>query len=173
MEKEIWKQIKGYEGLYEVSNLGRFKSLVRTIYRNMDKIMKPTNHCTGYLVIGLYIGDKQTVFRAHRLVASQFCFKPDGCNIVNHLNGIKKDNRAINLEWTTVSGNTFHSFSMGLQEVRVGEKSNFAILKEGDVLEIRNKYAEGIYTQKELGELFKVSRVCITDIIGRRNWKHI
>lgn len=173
MENEIWKPIKGYERLYEVSNIGRFKSLVRTSYRNKDIIMKPTLHITGYLVIGLCFDSKQTVFRAHRIVASHFCLKPKGCNIVNHLNGIKIDNRSLNLEWTTVSGNTSHSFAMGLQEVRVGEKSNLAILNEADVIEIRKEYANGNYTQKQLGKLFKVSRPCISHIVNRKTWNHI
>lgn len=173
MEQEFWKPIKGYESSYEVSSIGRFKSLVRISYRNKDIIMKPTNHCTGYLVIGLCIDGKQTLFRAHRIVAAHFCLKPKGCDVVNHLNGIKTDNRAVNLEWTTISGNTSHSFAMGFQEVRMGEKSNFAILSEEDVLKIRNEYAKKNYTQKQLGNLFKVSRPCISHIINRKTWNHI
>ena len=173
MEQEIWKEIQGYEGLYKVSSYGRFKSLAKVSHRNKEIIMKQTIHDSGYLIIGLNSGKKQKVFRTHRLIAAHFCDKPVGCDIVNHLNGIKTDNRAINLEWTTVSGNTSHSFAMGLQEVRTGEKSNFAILNEQDVISIRNKYKEGTFTQKQLGQIFNVSRPCINLIVNNKNWKHI
>lgn len=173
MENEIWKPIKGYEGLYEISNLGNVKSLVRSKCIKQDRIMKPTNHCTGYIIIGLTLNGKQTLFRLHRLVAEHFCHKKEGCNIVNHKNAIKTDNRASNLEWTTVSGNTLHSFSMGLQEVRRGEKSNFAILNESDVIKIRSLYKKGGYRHLDLANMYNVSRACITNIISRKNWSHI
>lgn len=89
MEQEIWKSIEGYEEVYEVSNLGNVNSLVRSKYIKSDRIMKPTNHCTGYIIIGLTLNSKQTLFRLHRLVALHFCEKKDGCDIVNHKNGIK------------------------------------------------------------------------------------
>jgi len=168
MEQEIWKPIKKYEELYEISNLGRVKSLFMG-----GKIMKLINHCTGYNVIGLTKNGKQTLFRFHRLVAEHFCDKPLGCNIVNHKNCIKKDNRAINLEWTTVSGNTLHSFANGLQEVRVGEKSNLSVLSELDVLKIREYYKTGKYRQKDLGSMYNVSRTCISFILNKVTWKHI
>jgi len=173
MEQEVWKAIQGYEGLYEVSNYGRFKSLLRVSYRNKDIIMKQTVHDSGYLIIGLNFGKKQKVFRTHRIVASHFCEKKDGCDIVNHVNGIKTDNRASNLEWTTNSGNMIHAFAMGLHKTKVGKESNFAILKESDVISIRNKYKEGSFTQKQLGEIFNVSRPCISLIVNNKNWKHI
>jgi NUMOD4 motif/HNH endonuclease len=167
MEQEIWKPIQGYEGLYEISNFGRAKSLIKGI------IMTITLHETGYCVIGLTKNNKQRVFRFHRIVASHFCDKKEGCDVVNHKNGIKTDNRALNLEWTTVSGNTSHSFAMGLQKPRTGEESNFAVLSEKDIIDIRDKYRTKKYTQKELGILFGVSRTAITLIVNRKRWAHI
>lgn len=173
MEKEIWKRITGYENLYEVSNLGRVKSLVRTKCIKEDRLMKPTAHCTGYQIIGLTKNGKQKLFRLHRVVAYHFCKKEEGFDIVNHKNGIKTDNKSCNLEWTTVSGNTAHSFRTGLQEVRRGEESNLAILSESEVIKIREKYEEGNYTKKQIAVLFNVSRTCIHHIVNRINWKHI
>jgi len=173
METEIWKQITGYENLYEVSNLGRVKSLIRTKHIKEDRIMKPTAHCTGYQIIGLTVNGKQKLFRLHRIVALHFCEKKDDCDVVNHKNGIKDDNKASNLEWTTVSGNTSHSFAMGLQSVRRGQESNLSVLSESDVIKIREKFKEGGYTKKQIGLLFNVSRTCIHHIVNRINWKHI
>lgn len=135
--------------------------------------MKPTKHCTGYHIIGLIKNKKQTIYRYHRIVAMAFCEMKDGCNIVNHKNGIKTDNRSDNLEWTTVSGNTLHSFKNGFQEVRRGEKSNLAILTKDQVLDIREKYKSGNYLQRELSDIYKVSRPCISNIVSAKNWKHI
>lgn len=173
MEHEIWKPVKGYEGLYEVSSLGRIKSLIIPNYREKEIIMTPTLHGTGYNIIGLTKAGKQKIFRFHRIVAFHFCEKKKGCDVVNHLNGIKTDNKAINLEWTTVSGNTSHSFKMGLQKARMGEESNFSVLNKENILDIRSKYETKQYTQKELGRLFNISREAVSLIVNRKRWAHI
>ena len=169
MEQEVFKPIVGYEDLYKVSNMGNFLSF----HKGSWKKMKTTDHCTGYSIIGLVKGGKQKLFRAHRVVAAHFCEKKEGCNIVNHKNGIKRDNRAFNLAWTTPSGNSLHSFSIGLSEVKKGEKSNLSILKESDVIKIRNFYGNNIYNTIELSKIFNVSKSCINLIVNRVNWKHI
>lgn len=173
MRQEVWKQIQGYEGYYEISTFGNVKSLVRTKQIKEDRIMKVTNHCTGYIIVGLTLNGKQTLFRLHRIVAFHFCDKKIGCNIVNHKNGIKTDNRAENLEWTTVSGNSLHAVEMGLQKVRVGEESNLASLSESDVIQIRQLFSQGCYRQIDLGYRYKVSRTCISLIVNRKTWTHI
>lgn len=173
MEQELWMPIKGYEGLYAVSNKGRIKSFNISNYRNRELIMSPILHKTGYEIIGLTKKGKQRLFRLHRLVALHFCKKEDGCNVVNHLNGVKTDNKSENLEWTTVSGNTKHSFKMGLQKPRVGEESTSAILSKKEILEIRSKYEAGGYTHLELSNIFCVSRTNISLIVNRKRWSHI
>lgn len=135
--------------------------------------MTPTLQVSGYHIIGLTKNGEQKIFRFHRIVAAHFCKKKKGCNIVNHKNGVKTDNRSENLEWTTVSGNTSHSFAMGLQKPRMGERSNWAVLSEAEVVEIREKHKTGTYTQKQLGIMFNVSRTAITMIVNRKRWSHI
>lgn len=104
-EKEVWKDIEGYAGRYQISNHGRIWNVAT------QSMMKPQLKKTGYYSINLMRANKKIVTeRVHRLVALYFCPKPEGCNVVNHLDGSKTNNYYKNLEWTTVSGNTKHCF---------------------------------------------------------------
>jgi hypothetical protein len=108
---EIWKDIKGFEGLYRVSNTGKVFSIRR------DKNLKGKVDRYGYLAVVLWNG-KNNYRTIHRLVAEAFVPKDDGCNVVNHLDCDKLNNNASNLEWTTVQGNTKHAYdnSVAYQE---------------------------------------------------------
>ena len=96
MDKEIWKPIPGYEGLYEVSNLGRIRSLYR-----YKKILKPSPNWNGYTTAELWKGKKRKRFTIHRLVATCFCDNPHNKPFVNHKDETRTNNRAENLEWVT------------------------------------------------------------------------
>lgn len=109
--QEIWKDIKGYEGLYQVSNLGRIKSLPRDTnnqYKN-GLIMKPHNYL-GYLKIQLRKNGNYKWFCVHRLVAMAFLKNYNSKLQVNHKNGNKDDNNLENLEMVTASENQLHSY---------------------------------------------------------------
>lgn len=112
---ETWKNIKGYEGLYQVSNMGRVKSLERTFIDKSGRkrtvkecILKPSVVVGGYLRVGLCVGGKQKMLRVHRLVCEAFHENPDNKSDVNHINEDKTDNRACNLEWSTRRENMNH-----------------------------------------------------------------
>ena len=127
---EQWKDIKGYEGIYQVSTLGRVKRLAGVIEtergpRRLPERYKKAVMIAGYLYYSLYINDIEERCAAHRLVASAFIPNPESKPHVNHLNGIKADNRVENLEWCTCSENMQHALKTGLWEQydRHGEKN--------------------------------------------------
>ena len=106
--KEEWKPIEGYEGLYEVSNMGRVKSLN---YRKTgkEKIMKGGDDGHGYLSVNLWKDGKANKGKIHRLVAQAFLENPQNLPEVNHKNEDKTDNRVENLEWCTKQYNIEYS----------------------------------------------------------------
>lgn len=114
MPEEIWKPIAGFEGRYEVSSLGRVRSIMDNKGNRRIKIRKTRLAKNGYLYLNLWIDGRIYVRKPHRLVADAFLEKPEGSECVNHINGIKTDNRAENLEWCTYSDNIRHAIRTGL-----------------------------------------------------------
>lgn len=93
---EVWRPIPEYEGLYEVSNMGKVRSLFR-----YKKILKPSPNWNGYTTVELWKDHKRKRITIHRLVATCFCENPENKPFVNHLDETKTNNRADNLEWVT------------------------------------------------------------------------
>jgi len=136
---EIWKEIKGYEGLYEVSNFGRVKSLARMCGRwngfRKEKILKDRKGRYGYLSAVLYYDKKPKNFLVHRLVALAFIKNPKNKRTVNHKDGVKANNFAENLEWMTHKENIHHSFKNGMSSNDHCNKE-VAQIKDGKVIKI-------------------------------------
>lgn len=120
---EIWKDIKGYEGLYQISNLGKVRSLSRKVQYNVfDKttsyrytkkmILKPRLDNLGYVAVMLSKENTVKQYRIHRLVANAFLERIKGKDMINHINGIKNDNRVENLEWCTSKENSIHAYQV-------------------------------------------------------------
>lgn len=103
---EVWKEIAGYEGLYEVSNLGRVKSL------NHPQlfILSPVLTVFGYHEVSLRKNGSAKIFKLHRLVATTFLENPLNKRCINHKSGVKINNAVDNIEWCTYSENTKHMY---------------------------------------------------------------
>ena len=125
--EEIWKDIPGYEGLYQISNKGKIKGLYR-----YNKILK--THCNkhnGYVYALLCNNKKEKCYRVHRLVAQTFLENKENKPYVNHKDGNKQNNCVENLEWCTAKENTEHAFKNGLISIKKG-KENHMYGKYGD-----------------------------------------
>lgn len=116
--KEIWKDIKGYEGLYQISNLGNVKSFPRNGTSKKEKIRKPNTDRYGYHYITLYKNGKNKTFKIHRLVALAFIPNPSPNNydIINHKNKIRNDNCVSNLEWCDCKYNNQYSRAIAVYQ---------------------------------------------------------
>lgn len=116
---EIWKDIKGYEGKYQVSNLGNVKSSwmwTGDKYIKREKILRNILYKNGYLYVSLSKDGKVKRFKVNRLVAEAFIDNPYNLPITNHKDGDKTNNCVSNLEWCTHSENLSHAYKIGLRK---------------------------------------------------------
>ena len=139
---EIWKDIQGYEGIYQVSNLGRIKSLERIVTNNKhggvriveEKILTPTDNGNGYKIIGLQKPKQRKNFYIHRLVATAFIPNPKNFGYVNHKDYNKSNNNVSNLEWCTQKENVNYSVERMRKPRRVTKSSTgykYVYLRKG------------------------------------------
>lgn len=176
MEKEIWKYINGYEGLYKVSNMGNVKSCETKLitdgkeYLKKEFMLKPARKTVKYIYYGLYNIENNTykLYSAHRLVAIHFIPNPENKSQVNHKFGNKFDNRASVLEWNTQKENINHAVALGL--VKCGEDNKFSKLTNREAKEIRKKYIRNVYTLKMLSKEYRVSIKTIQNVLQNKHY---
>lgn len=127
IDTEIWLDIVGYEGIYQVSNHGRVRSLQRLVrngpntFRTVHgKLLKLDVLSDGYIGIGLHKDDHCKYYKVHRLVANAFIPNPENKPMVNHIDGNKQNNCVDNLEWVTSSENVQHALQIGLIPIICG-----------------------------------------------------
>ena len=164
---EEWRDIQGYEGYYQVSNLGRIKS----IRFNKEKILTIQHDKDGYCTVGLTKNNKLKLCKVHRLVCKTFFNNSKNKPQVNHINGIKNDNRAENLQWCTCKENMKHGWKTGLYKSKKGSKHGNSKLTEKEVIEIRE--LSKIKTRKQIAKKYKISYSNVGAIINNKLWKHI
>jgi DNA-directed RNA polymerase specialized sigma subunit len=166
--KEEFKDVKSYEGIYQISNFGNIKSLE---YKK-GKTLKVNKNSRGYFCVGLYKNGIQKTLGIHRLIAVAFILNPENKKTVNHKNGIKADNRLENLEWVSYSENIQHAYNMGLNN-NSGEEHRLSKLTEKEVLQIRDLCKYKRFTQKEIGIIYNCHNSTISRIVTQKIWKHI
>ncbi|MBN2365735.1 MAG: NUMOD4 motif-containing HNH endonuclease [Calditrichaeota bacterium] len=175
---EIWEQIQGF-GDYQISNHGRVKSFK---YKT-PRILKQSPNAEGYMRIVLYKNKKAYTKKVHRLIAQAFISNPQNFPCINHKNGIKIDNRIVNLEWCTYKENHIHARKIGLYPITDRYRLNLSLAKRGeksstklksiDVIKIRDDYAKGAANQFELVEKYLVGQDYISRIVNKKVWRHL
>lgn len=171
MIKEVWKDIPGYIGHYQASNLGRIKSLNYKRSGCSGMLKQSINKRHGRYQVMLCVRQKKKMFKVHRLVLAAF----SGASSLecNHKNGVKTDNRLKNLEWVTRKQNQDHATMNGfIGKPKLGEASPSAKLRNRDVIKIKKQLKIGI-TQKSIAKHFKVHPSLISYIKTGKKWKHI
>ena len=130
MEEEIWKDILGFEGRYQVSSFGRVRSLEYHNAKGVKRIgiLKPAKDAKGYLRCALSKNNKLITYKVHRLVAAAFISNPNNFLQVNHKNGTKTDNRVENLEWCDNSTNQIHAYRHGLNPHHIGHHTPVVLI---------------------------------------------
>lgn len=191
---EVWRDIVGYEGLYQVSNFGRVKSLKRKYInqygefgekkefikaQRLSSFYKSQKDTKGYFVVSLADNDRGKWVRVHRLVASAFLPNPENLPEVNHKDGNKQNNKVENLEWVSHAQNCLHAWRSGLR--KKGEADRVRKIKEHNlglkniskemVLDIFEncKYGEKGYTARSFAEKYGISVQTVCNIKDLKN----
>lgn len=184
-DMEIWKDIKGHEGRYQISNMGRVKSLEREVNNHTgkvlvkEKILRQRSDFKGYMRIDLKDNNGvKHFFGVHRLVAETFIPNPRGKPQVNHIDGCKSNNVAENLEWCTNGENQKHAYRMGLNRVtgRAGKKKRSVVQIDRTTGEVIAEYksiadagkAVGIKSDGNIGECCRGKKKTVAGYI----WKY-
>jgi hypothetical protein len=168
---EEWKDVKDYEGVYQISNYGNLRRWFP--YKARFKPLKKLTHPEGYVLYHLSLKDIMVSFRAHRLVAEAFIPNPNNLPVVNHIDCIRDNNYFKNLEWCDVThNNNNYAFTHGNKVSAKGQDCTFAKLKDEDVISILKKSRNGEKNFKIALE-YNISQSTVCDILKGRRWKHI
>lgn len=167
-----WRPVKipGMENLselYSVSELGEVRSL-RT-----NRVLSPLSNQGGYLFNKLCFGGKIKCVYIHRIVALAFLENPEGKPQVNHIDGVKGNNRLSNLEWVTSSENHLHSARCLSRRYARGEDNGTSVLSESDVKQMRAWWKTGSVTQEDIARTWKVSFQNVSAIVNNLRWRHV
>lgn len=158
---EIFKDVVGYEDLFQISNFGRVFS------KRTNKILKQVISKTGYFIFATKIGGrggKNVCFKVHRLIANAFIDNPENKPFVNHIDGNKLNNAIENLEWVTAKENSRHAVDTGLLKTLKGFDNPNTKLTLEEAIEIKSKYIPNSreFGARALGREYGVCHSTIT-----------
>lgn len=180
--QETWKSIKGFDGLYEVSNTGRVRTLKHRIVRNNGRVLdipqreiKGSKDTKGYYQVELKKEGKRNIKFVHRLVAETFIENNENKQQVNHKDGNKENNDVSNLEWVTCKENIHHAWKNQLNKPCVGENHGNHKLTDDAVGYIKEHYKprDKEYGARALARKFNVSPYPVMQVVHGKGWKHI
>lgn len=175
---EIWVAVENYEGLYEVSNMGRVRSMPRVIKRKSGRLqeypsvlLKGGYAGKGYRTVILCKDQIQNSHKVSRLVASAFIPNPDGRPEVNHKDGNKKDNSISNLEWSTHQENCLHRSR--ILKKNAGAESYKALFTREQVIEMRALYAAGGISYSDVARKYGHKIATVYGILVGRSYRFL
>lgn len=177
-DKEFWKDIQAYEGLYQISNFGRIKRLEReSKYKHSkrglkEKIMVLNKNKHGYRFIKLVNDGLVKTHSVHRLVAIHFISNIENLPEVNHKDGDKNNNEHSNLEWCSRANNMNHAYENSLINQK-GTNSFWSKLNEEEVLEIRELYRGGTLTYDDIAAIFGVGPSTIGRVVRKEVYANV
>lgn len=168
MENIVWKDIiiNGIISHYEVNNIGQIRN------KTTGNILKPELDRYGYLKLNINVDNKKYTKTVHRLVAIAFIPNPENKPQVNHINGIKTDNRVENLEWATAKENTVHAYSNGLIHIKCGSEHHNSKYTDKQI-HLVCKLLENKIPLKLISYISKMNRGHIINIKNGSIWTHI
>lgn len=166
---ETWLPVLGFEGVYSASSLGRIRRDALGGAAVVGRILKPCKDPAGYLRVKLSINGVCRTYKVHRIIAESFLGAIAPKLTVNHIDGIKTNNAASNLEIVTRGENISHAFRVIKTKSVSGELNPRARLTQSQVETIREMLAEKM-RQTEIAKVFGVSKHLIYDIKHKRSW---
>ena len=177
-ENEIWKDVIGWEGFYQISNFGNVKSLERQVYNKGHKcyrvqygrVLKPAIASHGYRMVHLLNGKISRSVCVHRLVIEAFIPNSENKKETNHKDGNKLNNNVDNLEWATYTENINHALNTGLNNNKADTHYKAKITSK-DAVTIRRMRKQGIRITKIKESFNNLSLSSIGDIIHNITWK--
>ncbi|SMD67738.1 NUMOD4 motif protein [Bacillus mobilis] len=178
----ITKDLEGYEGRYEITEDGRVFRKERTVktkkqdgsvyYQKLKRMELSQSTASGYSTVSLTRNKYPKPTLVHRLVAKTFIPNPENKPQVNHINGVKTDNRVENLEWVTPKENIDHAEENNLRKHYKGTEHANSKLNDEDIRKMRNMFDNGV-SQTEISKIFNVGITTIWGIVHRKRWKHV
>jgi hypothetical protein len=179
---EIWKDIPGYETIYQVSNLGNVKRLANKVwidkyegyYRTYpEEILKPLMSPSGYYHVNLYKEKKSKTFRINRLVLMTFDRLPKKKEVSMHLNNNRLDNKLENLKWGTCKNNIQQMYKEGRNNCINGSRNPMAKTNEEEIAKIKSLYNYENLSVSKIAKMYNKKYHFVYEVVKGLKWKHV